>query len=71
MHKTVPKDTYLACPKEVHDEMKRDLQRMRTETVPVGAQTYQGELLCYLRNCVVCKSTLGLEFDVDAPERAG
>ena len=48
--------------------MRNDIRRMRTETVPVGAQTYQGEVLCYLRNCKVCKSTLGLEIDVDAAE---
>lgn len=66
MPKPVPITTYLACPKEVHDEMRSDLRRMRTETVPVGAQTYNGELLFYLRNCKICRSTLAADVDVDA-----
>ena len=57
---------YLACPTEIHDELKSDHHRLLTETVPVGAQTYKGAVLVYLRNCLTCKSTLGLEYDVDA-----
>jgi hypothetical protein len=57
---------HLACPAEVHDELRSDRHRLLTETVPVGAQTYNGEVLLYLRNCVTCRGTLGLEYDVDA-----
>jgi len=56
---------HLACPVAIHDELKSDVHRLRTETVPIGAQTYRGQVLLYLRNCLACKGTLSLEFDVD------
>lgn len=62
-------DSLLACPVEVHDELRSDPHRVRTETVAVGATTYRGEVLNYLRNCVRCRGTLAFETDVDAQAR--
>lgn len=56
----------LACPAEVHDELKSDLHRVRTETVPRGVQHGLGpEDTLYLRNCK-CGGTLAMTVDVDA-----
>lgn len=64
MHRIVV-DLPLACPVEVHDELRSDPHRVRTETVAVGATTYKGEVLNYLRNCKICAGTLAFEVDVD------
>jgi hypothetical protein len=48
-----------------HPDVKTNLHRLRTETVPLGAQlTMDGTVDCYLRNCLLCGSTIGLEVSV-------
>jgi hypothetical protein len=55
----------LACPIVVHEEIKSDPHRVRTETVPIG-KMHDGVETHYLRNCVTCRGTLALLVDVDA-----
>ena len=64
MHRIV--DSLLACPIAVHDEIKSDPHRVRTETVAIGVLD-DGVEKHYLRNCVACRGTLALPVDVDAP----
>ncbi|HEV3059615.1 MAG TPA: hypothetical protein VGY48_15300 [Vicinamibacterales bacterium] len=65
---TVVNNTSLACPITVHDEIKSDLHRVRTETVAIGVLN-DGVELHYLRNCVHCRGTVALPVDVDAQAR--
>jgi hypothetical protein len=45
-----------------HPDVKANLHRLRTETVPLGAQlAADGTVDCYLRNCLRCQSTIGIE----------
>ncbi len=55
----------LACPTEIHDGIKSDPHRVRTETSPVGVQVVAPGEALYLRNCKICLSTLAVETDVD------
>ena len=59
-------DDFLACPTEIHDEIKSDPHRVKVETLPIGALTHRGAVMLYLRVCAVCKSTMAFEEDVDA-----
>ena len=59
-------DSLLACPIAVHEEIKSDPHRVRTETVPIGVLD-DGVEKHYLRNCVHCRGTVALPVDVDAP----
>lgn len=55
----------LACPAEVHDEIRSSPHRIRTETKPIGVlKIVPGEVL-YLRNHT-CGGTMAFEVDVDA-----
>ena len=64
-------DNLLACAVEVHEELRSNVDRVRTETVPVGVQnvTRDGSERYYLRNCLHCRGTLAFDTDVDAQAR--
>lgn len=62
-------DSLLACPTEVHDEMRSDAHRVRAETHPIGVQRLSADDVLFLRNCCTCETTLAFEVDVDAQAR--
>ena len=47
-----------------HSDLKISKTRLRAETTSNGPQLLGDEVLCYLRTCVSCGSTIALDPDV-------
>lgn len=50
----------MPCTPAKHAAIKNDPIRVKTETTSLGAQSVDGVVIGYMRNCSLCRSTLML-----------